>query len=207
MSWSPLTGGPEGDALIRRAARIADRATGGELMAVHIARSDGLAGSSIAALDQQRLLVESLGGSYHSIIGERIADAVLDFARANNATQIVIGASRRHPLTAALTGPGTGLRITRRSGGIDVHVVSHDYIGKGRVLPKLTGGLTRQRRLAGLVVGAVLLALLVPLVRRVPVGPDVSAATCCCSCWSWSSAAWSAASGRRWPPRWPPACC
>src|SRR6516225_2362733 len=42
-----LTGGPEGDALIRRAARIAARATGGELLAVHVARSDGLAGSSI----------------------------------------------------------------------------------------------------------------------------------------------------------------
>ena len=92
-----LTGGPEGDALIRRAARIAARATGGDLLAVHIARSDGLAGSSVAELAQQRLLVESLGGSYHSIVGDDIAKAILDFARANNATQIVIGASRRNP--------------------------------------------------------------------------------------------------------------
>src|SRR5262245_30247868 len=96
-----LTGGPEGDALIRRAARIAARATGGELLAVHVARSDGLAGSSIAALDQQRLLVESLGGSYHSVIGDDVAESVLEFARANNATQIVIGASRRNALVAA----------------------------------------------------------------------------------------------------------
>jgi len=158
-----LTGGPEGDALIRRAARIAARTMGGDLLALHIARSDGLAGSSIAALDQQRLLVESLGGSYHSVIGDDIPAAVLDFARANNATQVVIGASRRKPVVAALTGPGTGLTITRRSGSIDVHVVSHDYVGKGRVLPKLTGGLTVQRRIAGLLVGALLLAVLVPL--------------------------------------------
>jgi two-component system sensor histidine kinase KdpD len=158
-----VTGGPEGEALIRRAARIADRTTGGELMAVHIARSDGLAGSSIAALDSQRLLVESLGGSYHSIIGDNIPDAVLDFARANNATQIVIGASRRNPVVAAMTGPGTGMTITRRSGSIDVHVVSHDYIGKGRVLPQLTRGLTIRRRLAGLLVSAVLLGALTPL--------------------------------------------
>ena len=142
-----LTGGPEGETLIRRAARIAARATGGDLLAVHIARSDGLAGSSIAALDQQRLLVESLGGSYHSIVGDDIPAAVLDFARAKNATQIVIGASRRNPVVAALTGPGTGMTITRRSESIDVHVVSHDYIGKGRVLPKLTGGLTVRRRI------------------------------------------------------------
>ncbi|MCW2522777.1 MAG: osmosensitive channel signal transduction histidine kinase [Frankiales bacterium] len=158
-----LTGGPEGEALIRRAARIASRATGGELLALHIARSDGLAGSSIAALDQQRLLVESLGGSYHSIIGDDIPAAVLDFARAKNATQIVIGASRRNPVVAAVTGPGTGLGITRHAGTIDVHVVSHDYVGRGRVLPRLTSGLNARRRLAGAGVGAVLFAILVPV--------------------------------------------
>ncbi|MDT0264633.1 histidine kinase, partial [Jatrophihabitans sp. DSM 44399] len=100
------------------------------------ARSDGLAGSSVAELATQRVLVESLGGSYHSIVGDDIPAAVLNFARANNATQIVIGASRRNPVVAALTGPGTGMAITRTSGTIDVHVISHDYIGKGRVLPR-----------------------------------------------------------------------
>jgi two-component system, OmpR family, sensor histidine kinase KdpD len=155
-----LTGGPEGETLIRRAARIAARATGGDLLAVHVERSDGLAGSSVAALAEQRLLVETLGGSYHSIVGDGVADAVLDFARANNATQIVIGASRRNPVVAALTGPGTGMTITRTSGTIDVHVVSHSYVGKGRVLPRVTGGLTPRRRVAGLLVATVLLAAL-----------------------------------------------
>ncbi len=158
-----LTGGPEGDVLIRRGARIAARATGGDLLAVHIARSDGLAGSSVAELATQRVLVESLGGSYHSIVGDDIPAAVLNFARANNATQIVIGASRRNPVVAALTGPGTGMTITRTSGTIDVHVVSHDYIGKGRVLPRVGGGLTPARRLAGLLAALVLLTALVPI--------------------------------------------
>ncbi|HEY2167052.1 MAG TPA: sensor histidine kinase KdpD [Jatrophihabitantaceae bacterium] len=155
-----LTGGPEGETLIRRAARIATRASGGDLLAVHVQRSDGLSGSSVAALAQQRVLAESVGGSYHSIVGDDVADAILDFARANNATQIVIGASRRHPLAAALTGPGTGMTITRKSGSIDVHVVSHDYIGKGRRLPPLTGGLDVRRRLIGLALAAVLLTAL-----------------------------------------------
>ena len=158
-----LTGGPEGETLIRRAARIAARATGGELMALHVARSDGLAGSSLAALEKQRVLVESLGGSYHSVAGDRIAEAVLNFARANNATQIVIGASRRNPVIATLTGPGTGMTITRASGPIDVHVVSHDYIGRGRVLPPFGRGLTRRRRIAGLLTAGVLLAILTPI--------------------------------------------
>ena len=158
-----LTGGPEGEALIRRAARIAARAGGGDLLAVHVARSDGLAGSSVVELDQQRALIESLGGSYHSVVGDNVPAAVLDFARAKNATQIVIGASRRNPVIAAITGPGTGMTITRLSGSIDVHVISHDYMGKGRVLPRLSSGLTWQRRLAGLVTAAVVLAALVPL--------------------------------------------
>ncbi|WP_375503019.1 ATP-binding protein [uncultured Jatrophihabitans sp.] len=156
-----LTGGPEGDTLVRRAARIAARVAGGDVLAVHVARSDGLSGSSIAALERQRLLLESLGGTYHSIIGDDIAEAVLSFARANNATQIVIGASRRNPVMASLTGPGTGMTITRLSGSIDVHVVGHDFVGKGRILPAISRGLTVRRRLAGLGVAVVLLTALV----------------------------------------------
>src|SRR5215469_16560281 len=59
-----LTGGPEGDTLIRRAARIAARSHGGDLLAVHVTRSDGLTGANPATLAAQRRLVESLGGSY-----------------------------------------------------------------------------------------------------------------------------------------------
>ncbi|MGZ4641993.1 MAG: DUF4118 domain-containing protein [Blastococcus sp.] len=158
-----LTGGPEGETLIRRAARIAARAAGGDLLAVHVVRSDGLAGSSVATLEKQRLLVESLGGSYHTVVGDDVADAVLDFARANNASQIVIGASRRNPVLAGLTGPGTGGTIIRSSGSIDVHVIGHAYVGKGRLLPRVRSGVTRRRRVAGLLVAAVLLGVLTPL--------------------------------------------
>ena len=45
-----LTGGPEGETLIRRAARIAARSSGGDLLAVHVTRSDGLTGASPADL-------------------------------------------------------------------------------------------------------------------------------------------------------------
>jgi two-component system sensor histidine kinase KdpD len=152
-----LTGGPEGAQLVRRAARIAARSAGGELMAVHVSRSDGLAESGLAALESQRLLVESLSGSYHSVIGDNVPRALLDFARSVDATQIVLGASRRKPLMAALTGPGTSATVTRLSGSIDVHMVSHDYAARGRALPSLGYGLTPRRRLSGLVGAAILL--------------------------------------------------
>ena len=45
-----LTGGPEGKTLIRRAARIAARSAGGDLLAVHVTKSDGLTGADPAAL-------------------------------------------------------------------------------------------------------------------------------------------------------------
>ncbi|MGQ7295148.1 DUF4118 domain-containing protein [Quadrisphaera sp. KR29] len=120
-----LTGGPEGDALVRRAARVTQRAAGGELLALHVSRSDGLTGAAPDALARQRLLAESLGGSWHSVVGEDVATAILDFARGVNATHVVVGTSRRGRLAAALS-PGVGQRVIDGSGDIDVHVVTHE---------------------------------------------------------------------------------
>src|SRR6202050_4879729 len=157
-----LTGGPEGDTLIRRAARIAARSTGGDLLAVHITRSDGLTGSNPATLAEQRRLVESLGGTYHQVVGDNVPEALLTFARAENATQLVLGVSRRNWLSALLTGPGVSNRTIRGSGDIDVHMVTHSQMGRGRGLPRATGGLPLRRRLAGYAL-AVLLAPLLTL--------------------------------------------
>ncbi|HEX6918629.1 MAG TPA: DUF4118 domain-containing protein [Actinomycetes bacterium] len=152
-----LTGGPEGETLIRRAARIAARSAGGDLLAVHVVRSDGLTGASPADLAKQRQLVESLGGTYHQVVGDDVASALLEFARAENATQLVLGGSRRSRLAAMLTGPGIGATTIRGSGDIDVHLVHHAHMGRGRVLPQMRGSLTRRRRLQG-----VALAILLP---------------------------------------------
>jgi two-component system sensor histidine kinase KdpD len=155
-----LTGGPEGETLIRRAARIAARSSGGDLLAVHVTRSDGLTGADPAALAAQRRLAESLGGSYHQVVGDNIPEALLSFARAENATQLVLGASRRSWLTAMLTGPGIGVRTLRGSGDIDVHIVTHPHMGRGRGLPSSRGGLPRQRRLLGYLLAIALAPLL-----------------------------------------------
>src|SRR5690348_2659539 len=155
-----LTGGPEGDTLIRRAARVAARSHGGDLLAVHVTRSDGLTGAKPAALAEQRQLVESLGGSYHQVVGDDIPQTLLTFARSENATQLVLGASRRSWLSALLTGPGFGARTIRGSGDIDVHIVTHAHMGRGRGLPRASGGLTMRRQLAGYALAALLAPLL-----------------------------------------------
>ncbi len=163
-----LTGGPEGETLIRRAARIAARATGGDLLAVHVTRSDGLTGADPRKLAVQRALVESLGGTYHQVLGEDVPAALLDFARAENATQLVIGASRRRRLQAFLSGPGIGTTVIRHSGDIDVHMVSHGHVGRGYVLPAFGGGLTARRRILGGIVAVVLLVALTLGLERTP---------------------------------------
>ncbi|WUX58997.1 ATP-binding protein [Streptomyces sp. NBC_01431] len=152
-----LTGGPEGETLIRRAARIADRSVGGDLLAVHIVRSDGLAGgASPAALARQRTLVENLGGSYHSVVGDDIPTALLEFARAENATQLVLGTSSRGRLERFVTGRGIGETIVALSGDIDVHMVTHERAGRGRLLPSRRRTLSTRRLIAGPVVGLIL---------------------------------------------------
>jgi two-component system sensor histidine kinase KdpD len=108
-----LTGGPEGETLIRRGARIAARSAAGQLIAVHITSQDGLRDSHPGALATQRALTEKLGGSYHQVIGDDIPHALVDFAKGLNATQLVIGVSRRSRLSAALTGPGTAAPVRR----------------------------------------------------------------------------------------------
>ncbi len=125
-----LTGGPEGEVLIRRGARIAKRAAGGDLHALYVARSDGLTGATPEALAAQRLLVESLGGTFHQVVGEDVPRAILEFARGVNATQVVIGASRRGKVRALL-GAGVGETVVRESGDLDVYVVSHNEARRG----------------------------------------------------------------------------
>ncbi|WP_369172937.1 DUF4118 domain-containing protein [Streptomyces sp. R28] len=159
-----LTGGPEGRTLIRRAARLAEKGAGGEVLAVYIARSDGLTSASPKELAVQRTLVEDLGGTFHHVVGDDIPAALLDFARGVNATQIVLGSSRRKSWQYVL-GPGVGATVARDSGpDLDVHIVTHEEAAKGRGLPVARGTrLGRSRIVWGWLTGVggpVLLTLL-----------------------------------------------
>ncbi|GAB4055847.1 sensor histidine kinase [Catellatospora paridis] len=160
-----LTGGPEGETLIRRAARIADRARGADLLAVHVARNDGLAGADPALLARQRILVESMGGTYHQVIGTDVPKALLDFARGVNATQLVLGASRRGRFAQILS-QGVGVSTIVESGTIDVHLVTHGEAGRGRFGGPAGTALSAHRRLAGYALAALGLPLLTLLLHQ-----------------------------------------
>ncbi|MFG1706520.1 DUF4118 domain-containing protein [Nonomuraea sp. M3C6] len=155
-----LTGGPEGDTLVRRAARIAARTKGADLLAVHVTSDDGLAGADPANLARQRSLVENMGGTYHQVVGDDIPQALLDFARGVNATQLVLGASRRGRFAQILS-RGVGVETTAQSGSIDVHMITHEEAKKGRRHPERSrAALNRKRRLIGWAVAVVGMPLL-----------------------------------------------
>ena len=136
-----LTGGPEGDTLIRRAARIAERARGADLLAVHVVHNEGLSGPDPAHLARQRTLIESIGGTYHQVVGDDIPQALLSFARGVNATQLVLGASRRGRF-AQLFSRGIGVTTVAESGPIDVHLVTHEESRRPRLRRSSPGNVT-----------------------------------------------------------------
>lgn len=140
-----VNGGAGSDTLLRRASRIASKSSA-ELMVVHVIRGDGLAGLSEARMAKIRELATSLDASLHTVVGDDIPTALLDFARQINATQLVIGTSRRSRLSRIFD-EGIEQTIVERSGRIDVHIVTHEAEGKR----SLGGALTlshRERRIA-----------------------------------------------------------
>ena len=164
-----VSGGPESEGLIRRAARLSARTPGCDLMAVFVARSDGRPGADPARLATLRSLVEGLGGSWHQILGTDVSSALAQFARHENATQMVIGDSRPSTGRRILTGREVvSRRLSRLDITLDVHVVTDKTPARFATrLPPLSG-VSPRRRLRALALTAVLLpavTILLGLVR------------------------------------------
>lgn len=124
-----VTGGPESETLVRRASRIASKSSA-ELMVVHVVRGDGLTGVSAPQMGKVRELVTSLDATLHTVVGDDVPSALLDFAREMNATQLVLGTSRRSRW-ARLFDEGIGAKTVQHSGKIDVHMVTHEQTTPG----------------------------------------------------------------------------
>ena len=131
-----VTGGPESATVLRRAARIARRSGSADLLCVHVLRGDGLA-TAWSAGPEMRRLAEDVEASFHTVVGDDVPATLLEFARTANATQLVLGTSRRSRW-ARLVDPGIGAATIAESGSIDVHLVSHAEAGEARQRPRLS---------------------------------------------------------------------
>ena len=169
-----LTGAPGGDDLIRRAARIARRVKG-ELVGVHVQSGDGLSGPSTDALERHRQLLGELGGRYHEVVGADVATALVEVARAENATQILLGASNRSRWTELTRGSIINSVIRQAGKALDVHVISTtgpdgqptDHSPFARPPRLRLAALSRRRQTIGLGLAVVGLPLLTVVLSRV----------------------------------------
>jgi two-component system, OmpR family, sensor histidine kinase KdpD len=120
-----LTGAPGGAVLIRRAARMSMR-TKAELVGVHVRAEDGLTGPGSDGLVKNRALLDELGGRYIEVVGADVAPALMQVARAENATQLVLGATHRSRLTEFVRGSVVNSVIRASGGSLDIHVIATD---------------------------------------------------------------------------------
>jgi two-component system sensor histidine kinase KdpD len=120
-----LTGSQGSTVLIRRAARMAMRIKA-ELVGVHVRTDDSLTGTGTGSkgLVRNRSLLDDLGGRYVEVVGADVAPALVQVARAENATQLVMGATHRNRLNEFLRGSVINSVIRAAGGSLDVHVIA-----------------------------------------------------------------------------------
>ena len=130
---------PRAAGLVRYAKRLADRLHAPFIaLAIETRRSLQLSEEERDRVADTLRLAQALGGEAVTIPGgdRLIADDVIAYAHANNATQIVIGKSTRSRLFEILHGSVVH-DLVRRSGNISVNVVAGDEIA-GEPIPKKT---------------------------------------------------------------------
>jgi two-component system sensor histidine kinase KdpD len=166
-----VTGNEADEVLLRRAARIAAR-NHAQLVAVHVVNG----GSMRERADDTTLareLVTEFEGSFHEIVDEDIASALVAFARAERGTQIVLGSSRRHRL---LRQPGVVENVLRLARDLDVHIIAVTSERPHKVRQRRDKTAVSYGRLfAGLGATAVLLPLLT--MGMAALRPDISLST------------------------------
>jgi len=118
-----LTGSQGSAVLIRRAARMAMRIKA-ELVGVHVRTDDSLTGTGSKGLVRNRSLLDDLGGRYVEVVGADVAPALVQVARAENATQLVMGATHRSRLNEFVRGSVINSVIRAAGGSLDVHVIA-----------------------------------------------------------------------------------
>jgi two-component system sensor histidine kinase KdpD len=115
--------GKVGKKLVRRGYRFAKRLQG-HLWVVHVHTSGETLGAHHHELNELYDLARELGGQVVELSGDSEADVILEFARENRATLIVMGQSKRSRLDEVLRGSSLIAQIMRETDHLDVLVVS-----------------------------------------------------------------------------------
>ena len=153
-----LSGSGDGDRLVRRAARMAQRLNA-ELVAVHVRPQTGLTTESAGLLEHQGRLVERLGGSYREVSDADVGEALVETARALNATQVIVGASERSSWSLFVHGSVVRTVIRLSGVGLDVHVIGRESDSESHATPsprlRRPRALPRRRVALGFAIGVI----------------------------------------------------
>jgi two-component system sensor histidine kinase KdpD len=125
-----VTTAPGTDAIVRRASRMAARIKA-ELHAVHVAASDRAKRSDESKLALLRQLCVDVGADWTELEADDPAQAIVDYAKSHQITQIVIGSSQRGRLQELMGGGSTVRKVSRSAAeaGIDVHIIARRDVG------------------------------------------------------------------------------
>jgi two-component system, OmpR family, sensor histidine kinase KdpD len=121
---------PRAAGLVRYAKRLADRLHAPwTAISIETTRSLQLTDEQRDRLADTLRLAEAMGGEALTIpaVGRRIADDVINFAHANNVTQIIIGKSTRSRWFEIIRGSVVH-DLVRSAGNISVHVIPGDEL-------------------------------------------------------------------------------
>jgi two-component system sensor histidine kinase KdpD len=141
-----MAGAVGGDDIVRRAARLAMRSRA-QLLGVFVRPTGGLTDDISTVLAAQIQLLQSLGGMYHEVVGDDVASSLIAFAKGENATQLVLGATRRSRLQELMGGSPVA-RVVRKAGEIDIHVISYEGARPRRFRPQSRQLLSPARRIS-----------------------------------------------------------
>ncbi len=119
-----VSGEPGSAVLVRHARRAADRLRA-PWAALHVetARSLRMGSSERTRITEALGLAERLGAEAVAIPGQNVAETILEYARANNFTHVIIAKPRRFRWAAAIWGSVTD-HLLRHAGEISVHVIA-----------------------------------------------------------------------------------
>lgn len=115
-----MAGDDADEILLRRAARMASR-NHAEIVAVHVIDA-GAMRSRDSNTTLARELIEEFEGTFHEVIDEDVANALVAFARAERGTQVILGSSRtKRPWRM----PGGVIeKVLRQARDLDVHIIA-----------------------------------------------------------------------------------
>jgi two-component system sensor histidine kinase KdpD len=120
-----VTAAPGTDTIVRRASRMASRIKA-ELHVLHIISGEGVQRSHDAQLAVLRQLATDVGAHWNEVRAEDPAEALFEFARSHQITQIVVGSSGRSRWQELKSGGSIVRKISQLAApaGIDVHIIA-----------------------------------------------------------------------------------